>query len=72
MANANDEIRNYLRNVIGTGVGIEGTNRANAIIEEGVESVAGGTEESEEGAGNRSKIKLKFEEKGFVTILWMY
>ena len=41
MANANDEIRNYLRNVIGTGIGAEGTNRANAIIEEGVESVAG-------------------------------
>ena len=41
MANAIDEIRTYLRDVIGTGAGVDGTNRANAIIEEGVESVAG-------------------------------
>ena len=41
MANAIDEIRTYLRDVIGTGAEVDGTNRANAIIEEGVESVAG-------------------------------
>ena len=39
MAAATAQLRNYLKDVIGLGVGQEGTDRANAIIEEGIDSI---------------------------------
>ena len=38
MAAATDQLPNYLKDVIGLGVGQEGIDRANAIIEEGIDS----------------------------------